>query len=313
MAIQRPDLETAKQILINAYKLDKIPFKPESVEPYCQGGSALVLKCTDIDGIEYAVRFPNTEYKLNNILSEIKILNFLQSEELSKKSGLDIPEPHYVPDDTFPFFWHKAIVGETLLPNKYNILNEKQKNNLARKIAKFLLSIHSCAKKPQIPNYTEYDKFLLGQIRLNSFEELKRNIPQNIFNKYNKMKINIDYPDTVCHFDMHGRNMAINPQTKELVGIFDFGDTRIQKCFMDFYKLSFVSRNLTRRVINEYNKISNIKINLDDVDIAYLCDIANKLKKYPDDGICNTSLKNFSTDVIDQQLKNQHSVPNRYL
>ena len=300
MPIQRPDLKTAKQILADAYKTGKISFQPQIVEPYCDGGGSLALKCIDTNETEYTARFPNTESILNTMLSEIKTLQFFQSEKLSEKSGLEIPETHYVPDDKFPFVWHKAIVGEILLPAKYNTLTVRQKTNIAKKIAKFLSVIHACKKSAQISQHNAIDSFLLGQMRLNDFDSLKNKLPQNVFNKYNTVKINTDYPDTVCHFDMHGRNMAINPRTHELVGIFDFGDTCIQKCFLDFYKLSFISRDLTRRVLDEYNKISDVKIRLEDVDIAYLCDVSNKLKRSPNDGICNVSLQNFVADITQQ-------------
>lgn len=305
MTITRPNLEQAKQTLFAAYESGKISFQPKNMECYCNGGGSLALKCIDNNGTEYAVRFPNTENILNSMLSEMRILQFFQSEriheKLSKELGLGIPETHYVADNSFPFVWHKAVVGDTLLPTKYNTLTEKQKNNIAKKIAGFLLVIHACKKTEQIPQHSIIDAFLLGQMRLNGFNALRGKLPQNIFNKYSEMKINTDYPDTVCHFDMHGRNMALDSQTQELVGIFDFGDTCIQKCFLDFYKLSFISRDLTRRVVDEYNKISSVKINLEDVDIAYLCYVSNKLKRSADDGICNASLQNFSADVTRQK------------
>lgn len=306
MEIKRPDLETAKQILAEAYNSGKIPFQPKRIEPYCEGGGSLALKCIDVKGLEYAVRFPNKENILNSMLSEMKKLQFLQSEKLSEKSGLDIPETHYVPDDDFPFVWHKAVVGETLLPAKYNTLTEYQKVNLAQKIAKFLLAIHACKKSAQIPQNRIVNDFVLGQMRLNGFDSLKNRLPQNVFNKYSTMKIKTDYPETVCHFDMHGRNMALDPKTKELVGIFDFGDTCIQKCFLDFYKLSFISRNLTRRVVDEYNKLSSVKINLEDVDIAYLCYVS---ERSPDDGIVKMSLQNFVSDITPQ---NQISIQREF-
>lgn len=303
MPIQRPDLDTAKKILFEAYKQNKIPFEPKDIEPYCLAGGALALKCICKSNIEYAIRFPNTENKLNDMLNEMQKLAFFETENLSKHSGLEIPETHHVPDDTFPFVWHKSVVGETITPPQYAKLTENQKSNLAKKLAVFLSTIHKCNKSEQIPTHKISVGMMLAQMRLNGFDELKNKLPESIFNKYSHAQINTDYPDVVCHFDMHGRNMALNPDTKELVGIFDFGDTCIQKSFLDFYKLSFISRDLTRRVIDEYNKISTVKINLEDVDIAYLCDISNKLKNSPNDGICNLSLQNFVQDINRQNMQ----------
>lgn len=303
MTIQRPDLDTAKKILFEAYKQNKIPFEPKDIEPYCAGGGALTLKVISKDNVEYAIRFPNTEHKLNDMKAEAEKLQFFKSEKLSEKSGLHIPETHCVHDNDFAFVWHKAVVGETVTPNKYKLLTEQQMSDLAKKLAVFLSTIHKCNKSKQIPNHSIGIGLRMGQMRLKGFKELQNKLPPDIFNKYNTMQINTDYPDTVCHFDMHGRNMALNPATKELVGIFDFGDTCVQKCFLDFYKLSFISRNLTRRVINEYNKISDIKINIEDVDIAYLCDISNKLINSPNDGIVNASLQNFVMDINEQNMQ----------
>ncbi|MBO4746184.1 MAG: aminoglycoside phosphotransferase family protein [Alphaproteobacteria bacterium] len=305
MPIHRPDIETAKKILADAYKSGLIPFDAKTIEPYCEGGGALTLKCIDTDRTEYVVRFPNTENKLNNMLQEIDTLQFLDAQNLSVKGGIKIPQPHYVTHDTYPFVWHQALVGQTLLPHSYHELNEKQKSDLAKKIAIFMHAMHTC-KLPNISGKTPTD-FIMAQMKLRDLDILGPKIPAPILQKYKTLKLNTNYPETLCHFDMHGRNMALDPKTKDLVGIFDFGDTSIRSCFLDFYKLSFIHRDLTRRVIDIYNKISNIKIDIHDVDLAYLCTIARQYEHSPNDGILNKSLENFVQDVTSAQIQNAQS------
>lgn len=303
MHIARPNLETAIKILSDAYASGLIPFDSKTVEPYCNGGGALTLKCIDTNNTEYAVRFPNTEKKLNNILHEIETLQFLHAQHISEQCGLEIPEPHYVTNTVQPFVWHKAIVGETLTPNEYSTLTNEQKTNIVKKLAMFLHAMHTC----KTPNTSvQHDKlsFLIANAQLNGFDTLRKKLPATILNKYKTLKLNTKYPEVFCHFDLHGRNMAINPKTKDLIGIFDFGDAGIHQCFLDFYKLSFIHRDLTRHTINEYNKISDVKIDIRDVDLAYLCDIAIKYANNPNDGIVNKSLENFVQDIISTQQLN---------
>lgn len=303
MNITRPNIENAKKILSDAYASGLIPFESKKIEPYCDGGGALTLKCIDTCGTEYAVRFPNTEQKLNNMLHEIETLQFLHAQNLSEHGGLEIPIPNYVADAKHPFVWHKAIVGETLTPSQYHTLTDDQKTDIAKKIATFLHAMHTC-KSPEKMNQHDRTSFLIADAQLNGFNILHEKLPATILNKYKKLKLNTKYPEVLCHFDMHGRNMAINPQTKELIGIFDFGDTAIHQCFLDFYKLSFIHRDLTRRTINEYNKISDIKIDIHDVDLAYLCDMSIKYANNQNDGIVNKSLENFVQDITSGQQPN---------
>lgn len=303
MNITRPNLETAIKILSDAYASELIPFDSKNVEPYCDGGGALTLKCIDTHGTEYAVRFPNTEQKLNNMLHEIETLRFLRAQHLPEQSGLEIPEPHYVDNAKHPFVWHKAIVGETLTPSQYHTLTDNQKTNIAKKIAKFLHAMHTC-KPLNTSNKTDSISFFIADAQLNGFDVLRAKIPVAILNTYKALKLNGEYPKVFCHFDMHGRNMAINPETKDIIGIFDFGDAGMHLCFLDFYKLSFIHRDLTRRTINEYNKISDVKIDINDVDLAYLCDMAAKYANTPQDGIVNKSLENFVQDITSVQQLN---------
>lgn len=302
MPIHRPDLETAKMVLADAFKSGLIPFDAKTIEPYCEGGGALTLKCIDENGIEYVVRFPNTENKLNNMLQEMDTLQFLNAQQISTKSGIKIPQTHYAAHDTHPFIWHRAIVGQILLPHNYHELNEAQKSKLANKIAVFMHAMHTC-NLPDTANKTTND-FIFAQMKLRDLDVLSTKIPAPILQKYKTLKLNTDYPERLCHFDMHGRNMALDLKTKDLVGIFDFGDTSIHPCFLDFYKLSIIHRDLTRRVIDAYNKISNIKINIHDIDLAYLCAIALQYEHSPNDGILNKSLENFVQDITSVTQQN---------
>jgi aminoglycoside phosphotransferase (APT) family kinase protein len=302
MPIQRPDIETAKKILADAYKSGQVPFNAKIVEPYCDGGSSFALRCIDTDGTEYAVRFPNTEPILNKILQESEMLQFLNTQHISEQSGLAIPETHYTPHDTYPFIWHQAIVGQTLLPHNYHELNETQKSNLAKKIAVFMHAMHTC-KLPNTSGKSTTD-FVIAQMKVHDLDTLGKKIPAPILQKYKALNLNTNYPERLCHFDLHGRNMALNPKTKDLIGIFDFGDTSVRPCFLDFYKLSFIHRDLTRRVIEEYNKISDIKIDIRDVDLAYLSAIAYRYPHSQNDGILNKSLENFVQDITSTNTLN---------
>ena len=312
-----PNLEIAKDVLQKAYESKLISFKPSLVVPYTEGGGSLALKVKNQFGTEYAVRFPRKEHILQNMLQEKKKLDFINSENVSETSGVIIPSLNYVDKSEIPFVWHKAIKGDVLYGFggtegvDYNELTSEQKFILSQDIAKFMNAIHSIpiekAKGLIAPRFiaeTKQDiiKFF-GFAEIDQlYDILSTKIPDGSFSKIEQSINDLDYSDTICHFDLHGRNMAIDKTKKKVLnGIFDFGDVSINKRVADFYKLSFVHRDLMRRVVSEYNKISAEKVNITDVDFIYLAAMARFLEQSPKDGIINNSVSNFSNDYSEYE------------
>ncbi|MDR3208763.1 MAG: aminoglycoside phosphotransferase family protein [Rickettsiales bacterium] len=319
-----PDLDNAR------LALRKAPFEPVSVEPYTEGGGSLALKVKNKCGTEYAVRFPRNEAILQKMLHEKKNLDFINSEKLAETGGVAIPSLlSYVDNPGLPFLWHKAIQGDVLYGFHdtdgvdYNQLTNWQRQILAQDLAGFINAMHSiplekakgiipvyfiAESKGDVLKYFKFDE--IGQLQ----EILDGKIPGGSFARIEKSVGDLNYSDAVCHFDLHGRNMAIDKAKKKVLnGVFDFGDASVNKRVADFYKLSFVHRDLTRRVVSEYNKISSEIINIADVDFIYLAAMGRFLKQSPNDGIVNNSLANFSKDYNAEFIRTCFSIiPQRH-
>jgi aminoglycoside phosphotransferase (APT) family kinase protein len=317
-----PNLDNAKEILQKAQAEKIIPFKPSSVIPYTEGGGSLALKVKNQYGTEYAARFPRNENSLQNMLDEKQKLDFINSENVSEISGVAIPFLNYINNPELPFMWHKAIKGDVLYGFSYangvdyNELTNEQKQILAQDLAKFMNVMHNipldkaqglipmrfnAESQKDLLRYFKFEE--IGQL----YEILNEKIPDGSFAGIEKSAAGLDYSNVICHFDLHGRNMAIDKTKKKVLnGIFDFGDVSINKRVADFYKLSFVHRDLMRRVVAEYNKISSEIINVTDVDFIYLAAMAQFLKYSPKDGIINNSLVNFSKDyTVSENISKQ--------
>lgn len=65
------------------------------------------------------------------------------------------------------------------------------------------------------------------------------------------------------HFDAHGWNMAFDPETQRLNGIFDFGDSGIGPRHRDLTYSALISPDLTRRLGRAYAALTGFKVDLD--------------------------------------------------
>ena len=85
----------------------------------------------------------------------------------------------------------------------------------------------------------------------------------------------IAFPNTekaLCHNDLSGSNMLINPKNKDvLTGIIDFGNTIIMPKYLDFFPLYKIHRKLAVETLKEYNKLATSAIEQKQADFAALC------------------------------------------
>ena len=114
-----------------------------------------------------------------------------------------------------------------------------------------------------------------------------------------------------CHNDLHGRNIAID-ESKEhvLQGVFDFGVCGCNKRSADFVKLYTIDRELGRKTIEEYNKLSSNKVNIKNVDGQFLAwcainlQMAEKLLE-PNRGKIIESMEKYITHFKNDEYKVQ--------
>lgn len=171
---------------------------------------------------------------------------------------------------------HKEIEGDLLQSlwneNKISPLSLKK---IAKQIAELLFQIHSIDIKTTQKRLSQYSK-----ICRNENITLKPDFDFNIAKKhiwdYSEGKINLDDFRTVissaevalCHNDLHAENIII--KNGKLAGFIDFGEAGINPRITDFFHFYRLSRDFALEVIDAYNSLSPVKINIHEADYQFL-------------------------------------------
>ncbi|MDO5386941.1 MAG: aminoglycoside phosphotransferase family protein [Pseudomonadota bacterium] len=218
-----------------------------------------------------------------DLLREKEISKMLKSQNLQTKTS----EVYTFSNEDISFAYHDMVPGDILEGKKgeelYTQLTEEQKNLLAGDLAVFFAELH------QIPLDNLNDIPPYGAEKI-SYDYEKRPDFDYVKNKkhLDKFGINLDEFRTpitedkvFCHNDLHGGNLAIDPEKEHVLnGIFDFGNADINDRSVDFIKICAVDRNLARKTLKEYNKITGANVSMKEVDYQYLNWISASIEKF---------------------------------
>lgn len=234
------------------------------------------------------VRFPKAEIiwqtmqRENQILSEIWPL--INDKFKNKIHPITLVEGEY------PFSVVKKFVGkicdnrddEVNVLKVQNLPKDKQEN-LAQTLAEFFAMMHQIDyTKLHIPptnetidnwDVTQKADFDYAKAR----ETLKKVSPFNLddYRSDNKNELL-----ALCHNDLSGSNMLLNPDKEDiLVGIIDFANALVQPKYLDFFPLYKINRNLAVEVIKRYNEQVEDKIDIKQTDFTMLAYIGYNLAK----------------------------------
>ena len=267
--------EDAKDFLINFSKELDSPFevmKNTKVERFCEGGQSLPLNINN----EYVVRIPRSQGCLDEMKKESAITKICAKHiHHTNISNVSIFEYKGL-----GFAVHKSINGKTMdineRPNNvhYHQLSDKQKDVLAKDLGRFFSEMHQIPIKEMAQfSGNGVDYFQKSNFWGNKNTLLKQGI--NLSNY-----IPDDKDDLVCcHNDLHGRNIAIDEsKTHVLQGVFDFGMCGINRRSADFVKLYTIDRELARKTMEAYNKISPQQVSIKNADGQFLAWCATNIK-----------------------------------
>lgn len=178
---------------------------------------------------------------------------------------------------------HREIVGESL-QKVYSNMNTEQRKNLAKDIAELLCAMHNIPLLAVNKALKQYSKICRNENKtiLSDFDytTTKKQLQECSSGKLNldafKMEVPVDGL-ALCHNDLHAENIIINKG--KLSGIIDFGEAGINPRITDFFHLYRLDRMLMINIIDEYNKISNYKIDVQAADYQFLSNAGYTLEK----------------------------------
>lgn len=212
---------------------------------------------------EYIFKFPRDRGSRLDL--EVKVLAYMKN-----KVSLPIPEILFVGKKQ-ECIGYRKLAGEKLTRELLNTLNPEEKRRLVNDIAKFLYKFHSSfaledAKKMGIE---EEDHFSYLNL-------IKKNISKRIKDKKLIKFIKDSLEEyaairkkgeeiRVLYNDLHEDNMAFDVGERKLNGIFDFGDVMIEDVHREFNYLYRLDPVFMKEVICGYEKISDLKIDIERV------------------------------------------------
>lgn len=227
---------------------------------------------------KYIFRFPKNQN--NNFKLEKKIIDFI-----SPKITLSIPIIEFI-GKSFCYFGYKKIPGKSFSKNLLLKLSEKERSIIAFDLAKFLFEFHSnfSVKKAVEMGIEKEDHHsyynIIKRKLLDKIEDKKLlKFTEETLREYIEIK-KAEEDILVLYNDLHENNLAFDPESKKLNGIFDFGDVMIEDLNREFHYLFRLGFSFTMEVIDVYEKLSNKKIAINRVLIYYKIDELSNLVEY---------------------------------
>lgn len=207
----------------------------------------------DVDD-RFIFKFPRDEQGGEDLRREAAMLAVVRP-----RLTLPVPDLQFF-DTPQPFSKHTKLNGEHLLTAQYEELSSHAKQTLADDVALFYAQLH--AMEPALLQAT-------GAMLTNTWstpdviiDGIRPHLSETLFDKAQRtldqwVRLTDDpYGITFGFFDGHGWNMAFDYDTQRLMGMYDFGDAGFGELHEEFIYTSFISVDLTSRVIGAYEQIT---------------------------------------------------------
>lgn len=211
----------------------------------------------DVDGA-WIFKFPRDPEDAGALAVEARVLDIVRP-----RVAVAVPEMTFHPGPP-PFSRHAKLIGEHLVAADYDRLDPAQRDALAATLASFLAALHELERAPlaaagavAIDPPPAVDAIAAGAIP--RLPPALRGRAERILADYAALAP--DPHGTVFgFFDAHGWNMAFDHAAGRLNGIYDFGDAGFGPLHEEFVETSFIARDLTRRTIAAYERVSGRSI-----------------------------------------------------
>lgn len=189
-----------------------------------------------MDSVAYLVndsmifRFPKNSQVRNNLQNEVSILPILRPH-----LQVEIPVFSVVAED-FSFVGYKRIEGEFLTKKLFDSFKKSTQDNIQLSLAKFLVALHQTDLADLLAHRLEPQDFAasyktdLEDSRQYVFPLLshsERVYVEELFEEYLNNTNNFSGKPVLLHNDLSSDHILIDPQTRKLRGIIDFGDIGI--------------------------------------------------------------------------------------
>lgn len=206
----------------------------------------------EVDG-RLVFKFPRHEAAARRLRKEAELLAVI-------RPAVSLPVPDLVLEEGPPLFSrHSKIPGEHLLTEHYAELPEEARRRLAEDLAGFYAGLHGLDLDRMVAAGAEPEAWgtseEIGAKALPALTPELRPTAERLLVAYDRLPP--DPHGTIYgFFDGHGWNMAFDHDRRRLNGIYDFADSGIGPLHQEFIYSSFVSPDLTARLVAAYEQLT---------------------------------------------------------
>lgn len=213
----------------------------------------------DSDAVEAGgtiFKFPKRPEAIPRLRKEAKILALLRP-----RVPLAVPDMrlHETPE---LFSEHTKIPGDMIETPQYDMLSEAQRDAMAQTLAGFYAALHAipvseakAAGAELNPGWPPASEIM--QLVERTLEPALHGWARAVLAAYDAIPPS---ETTFCYYDGHGWNMAFDHEHGVLNGVYDFADAGLGPRAKDFCYSSFISADLTERLIGAYERATTIMI-----------------------------------------------------
>ena len=202
-------------------------------------------------------KFPRRPEAIARLRKECDLLSLIRPR-------VDIAVPDMVLHESPVLFsQHRKLAGGFLETHDYLPLAEDKRDAVAEQMARLYAVLHAipvaealAAGATAVDPWTPPDELAKAEPRLPP--ELRPLLRQTL-DAYAAIPANPGEA-TYGYFDGHGWNMAFDPETGVLNGVYDFADSGFGPRHQDLSYSNWISRDLTHRIIDRYEPMTGRSI-----------------------------------------------------
>ncbi|MBI4922315.1 MAG: aminoglycoside phosphotransferase family protein [Devosia nanyangense] len=212
--------------------------------------------CDAIEAGDSIFKFPKRASALPGLRREARLLGLIRPQV-----RIAVPDMRLHEAPTL-FSEHVKIPGQMLETPQYDELTDAQRHAVATKLAEFYADIHAIPRAEAVAAGAEPDPGWAPLERIMELAETKLPPALHDFARRVLAAYAALVPDEPIfgYFDGHGWNMAFDHARGVLNGIYDFADAGTGPRHQDLSYSSFVSPDLTERIIDVYEPLARVAI-----------------------------------------------------
>lgn len=198
---------------------------------------------------------------------EVQILDLLHG-----RISMPIPEMKIVSCDGYVYSKHTKIIGQTPAQSDVDAMDSAVRARFCADIARFAFEMHAATNfvlnQMCIPQWERYSMRSMrpAQIAMQLATDENFTNDERAFIKHFCNDYTIANDDAVVrlgHFDMQPKNIAYNPVSGCIAGIFDFGDCAHGDIYHDFAQLALgYSPDILAAILDEYAHLGGHRVGL---------------------------------------------------